>query len=323
MIEVAISNLNFDTAYEMAKEMPNLDEIKIGAILAAIEAKGYGAEVIAGFARGVSERSAVDLGEVIDTCGTGGDGANTINVSTAVAIALSTVHPVAKHGNRSISSKSGSADVLEALGVNIEMHPEFAKKMINEIGFAFLFAPLYHRSFAKVGKVRKKLGIRTIFNIIGPLSNPANPAYQIIGVSDRDLMMEVARAADMMGKKAIVVHGSGLDEVSPSKDSLIAIVDNGVEITVVSPEDFGIQRVNVVECKSSMESAERIRSVFAGRGLKEDRNFIAVNFAAAMLALGYEDLRENVEIFESKIENGEILTKLEEIVCGSTSTCHQ
>ncbi len=323
MIEVAISNLNFDIAYEIAKELPNFDEVQIAAILAAMEAKGYDAEVIAGFAKGISEKSAVDLGKVADTCGTGGDKASTINVSTAVAIALSTVHPVAKHGNRSISSKSGSADVLEVLGVNIEMSPELAKKMIDETGFAFLFAPLYHKPFAKVGAIRKKLGIRTIFNIVGPLSNPAKPAYQIIGVSDEDLLTEIARAVDMMERRAVVVHGSGLDEVSPSKETLLAIVDDGVDIIKVTPEDFGVRRVSIVECKSSVESAERIRSVFAGKGLKEDRNFIAVNFAAAMFAIGYEDLKEGVEIFENKIEDGEILAKLEEIVCRSTSTCRQ
>ena len=319
MIGAVLKGLNFDTAYELATEIPRMDEVEIAAILGAIEAKGYDAEVLAGFAKGVVEGAKVDLGEVADTCGTGGDGAASINVSTAVAIALSTIHPVAKHGNRAVSSKSGSADVLESLGVNIEMDEAKAREMISETGFAFLFAPLYHKSFARVVRVRRKLAIKTIFNIIGPLTNPANPVAQIVGVTTQDLVRTVGEALSILGRRGVVVHGSGLDEVSPSGKTNIAIVSGDVELLSLQPEDFGVERAKIIPCHSSEESARRIKAVFSGRGLKEDKIFIGINFATALLALGHEDLRENLEIFEERLWSGEFAGKLEEIVCKSTS----
>ncbi len=323
MIGEVLSGLDFDSAYRLARELSGMSEVEIAAVLAALEGRGYGADVIAGFVKGVVEDVSVDLGKVADTCGTGGDGAGTINVSTAVAIALSTLHPVAKHGNRSISSKSGSADVLEALGVDIEMKPEKARRMIERTNFAFLYAPLYHTRFAKVAGVRRELRIRTIFNIAGPLSNPANPVAQLVGVADERLLMDVAEALDAMGRRGVVVHGSGIDEVHPGRESIVAIVGNGIDVLTLTPADFGVESTKLLQCRNSVESAERIRAVFSGRGCKEDTNLIAVNFAAAMYAVGYEDLRENVEIFFEKVENGEFTRKLEEIVCKSTSTSNQ
>ncbi len=225
---------------------------------------------------------------------------------------------MAKHGNRAISSKSGSADVLQALGIDVGMDAEKARKMIRETGFAFLFAPLYHTQFARVASVRKELGIRTIFNIVGPLSNPANPVVQLIGVADEKLTITVAEALEMMGRKGIVAHG-GIDEVHPGRKSVLAIVDNGVDVITLSPDDFGIEATKVIQCNSSKESAERIRAVFSGRGRIEDRNLIAVNFSAALYALGYEDFKENVRIFSDMVESGEFLKKLEEIACKSTT----
>ncbi len=323
MIKEVILGLDFDSAYRLARELPEMSEVEIAAVLAALESRGYGADVIAGFVKGVVDGVSVDLGKVADTCGTGGDRAGTINVSTAVAIALSTLHPVAKHGNRSVSSKSGSADVLEALGVDIEMNPEKAKRMVEETNFAFLFAPLYHSQFAKVAGVRKELKIRTIFNIAGPLSNPANPVAQLVGVADEGLVGVVAEALDVMGKRGVVVHGSGIDEVHPGRESVIAIVSKGVDVITLTPADFGVESTKLLQCHNSAESAGRIRAVFSGRGCKEDTNLIAVNFATAMYAVGYEDLKENVEIFFEKIESGEFMRKLEEIVCKSTSTLNR
>jgi anthranilate phosphoribosyltransferase len=320
MIKDVLKGLDFDKAYSLAKELTNLDEVEIAAILAALEARGYDFEVIAGFARGITERSKVNLGRVVDTCGTGGDNSRTINVSTAVALALSTIHPVAKHGNRAMSSKSGSADVLEALGINIEMDAEKARMMVDETGFAFLFAPLYHSSFAKVVGVRRKLGIKTIFNVTGPLTNPANPTAQIVGVASERLLEDIANAISLLGRKAVVVHGRGLDEVSPKDETRVAIVNGDVEMLTLVPEDFGVSRANIVTCDSSKESAERIKAVFNGKGLDEDRTFIAINFAAALYTLGHEDLKENVEIFEEKLEMGEFARKLEEVACKSMTT---
>lgn len=323
MIEDVLRGLDFDRAYELAKTLPELDEVRVAAILAALEAKGYDSEVIAGFAKGIAEKAEIDLGRVMDTCGTGGDRTSSINVSTAVAIAISTIHPVAKHGNRAVSSRSGSADVLEVLGVRIDMDGEKARKMIEETNFAFLFAPLYHKSFARVASVRRNLGIRTIFNVTGPLTNPARPEVQIVGVASENLLNEVAHALALLGRRAVVVYGSGMDEVNPSSHTEIAVVNGGVERLKLLPEDFGVERCKVIPCLSCEESAERIKAVFSGRGREEDRRLIAINFAAALFALGYEDLKENVEIFDEKLQNMEFARKLEEIACKSTSTLIQ
>lgn len=323
MIESVFSPLDMEKAYEIAKKLPELDEIEISAILAVLEAKKYNAEVIAGFAKAMLEKSRVELGKVFDTCGTGGDKSETINVSTAVAIALSNFTRVAKHGNRAMSSQSGSADVLEKLGIKIDLSPEEAKGLIEKTNFAFLFAPRYHKDFAKVSEVRRKLGIRTIFNVLGPLVNPANPARQIIGVSSEELLKTVAESMEMLGRKGIVYHGSGIDEVSPFGKTTALIVENEIEKIELIPKDFGVTECRIVPCKSSDESASRIRAVFENKGLREDFLLIAINFSLAMFAIGYEDLKENVSIFKEGVESGEFLRKLEEIVCRSTSSSSQ
>ncbi|MBO8180773.1 MAG: anthranilate phosphoribosyltransferase [Archaeoglobus sp.] len=319
MIGEVLKGLNFDMAYELALSIPAMDEVEIAAVLGAIEAKGYDAEALAGFAKGVVDGVRINLGEVVDTCGTGGDKAASINISTAVAIALSSIHPIAKHGNRAVSSKSGSADVLESLGVNIEMDETKARKMISETGFAFLFAPLYHQSFARVVRVRRKLAIKTIFNIIGPLTNPANPVAQVVGVANAELLRTVGEALSILGRRGVVVHGSGLDEVSPLYETSVAVIGKNLEFLRLCPEDFGVKRAKIIPCQSSNESAKRIKAVFSGNGLEEDRILIGINFATALFALGYEDLKENMEIFEEKLQSGEFARKLEEIVCKSTS----
>ncbi len=318
MIEEVFSSLDMEKAYEVAKKLPELDEIEISAILAVLEAKKYDAEVIAGFAKAILEKSRIELGRVFDTCGTGGDKSETINVSTAVAIALSNFTRVAKHGNRAMSSQSGSADVLEKLGIKIDLSPEEAKGLIEKTNFAFLFAPRYHKDFAKVAKVRRKLGIKTIFNVLGPLVNPANPERQITGVSSEELLKIVSESMELLGKKGIVYHGSGIDEVSPSGKTMALIVERGIEKIDLTPKDFGIREYRIVPCKSSEESANRIRAVFENKGLEEDFALIAINFSLAMFAIGYEDLKENVSIFKEGVEKGEFLRKLEEIACRST-----
>lgn len=313
------NNLNMERAYEIALKIPEMDEIEISALLTALELKGYTPEVIAGFCRAVLDRINLDLGEVFDTCGTGGDFANTINASTAVAIATSIFAPVAKHGNRAVSSKSGSADVLEKLGIKIDCNANEAKKMIQETNFVFLYAPLYHKSFAKVSKVRKKLKMKTIFNILGPLVNPANPKKQIVGVSSEKDLYKVAEAMVLINRRGIVVYGSGIDEVNPNGETVVLLVKKEVEKIKLSPEDFGLKKSRIIPCSSSEESAFRVRAVLSGKGTEEDTNFIAINFATALLALGYEDLKENVEIFFENVENQSFIRKLEEIVCASKS----
>jgi anthranilate phosphoribosyltransferase len=320
MIELLFGNLDMEKAYEIALKLPEMDEVEISAILTGLELKGYNAEVLAGFSQAILEKTKLDLGRVFDTCGTGGDLSSTINVSTAVAIAVSLFNPVAKHGNRAVSSKSGSADVLEKLGIKIEQPAEVAKRMIGETNFAFLFAPLYHSAFAKVVGVRKKLRIRTIFNVLGPLVNPANPERQVIGVSSERLLIPVAETLSLLSRRGIVYYGSGIDEVNPNAETIAYLVENGIERLILTPEDFGLRKCKVVPCKDSEESAKRIRAVFANSGFEEDRNLVAINFATALYALGFEDLRENVAIFKEKIEEGEFLKKLGEIACRSMNT---
>ncbi|MCS7144915.1 MAG: anthranilate phosphoribosyltransferase [Archaeoglobaceae archaeon] len=319
MIEVLFGNLDMEKAYEIASKLPEMDEVEISAILTGLELKGYDSEVLAGFSKAILERVKLDLGKVFDTCGTGGDLSSTINVSTAVAIAMSLFTPIAKHGNRAVSSRSGSADVLEKLGIRIEQPPEIAKRMIKETNFAFLFAPLYHKTFAKVVGVRKKLKIRTIFNILGPLVNPANPERQIIGVSNERIILAVAETLNLLGREGIVFYGNGIDEINPRGETIAYLVENGVERIKLFPKDFGLEESEIIPCNSSEESAMRIRAVFANKGLEEDKKLIAMNFATALYALGYEDLKENVEIFKERVENGDFLRKMEEIICRSTN----
>lgn len=319
MIEAVLSGLDVEKAYEVAKILPELEDIEISAILAALEARKYNAEVVAGFAKAIIEKSRIDLGKVFDTCGTGGDRAETINVSTAVAITISSFTRVAKHGNRAVSSRSGSADVLEKLGIRIDLSREEAKNLIEKTNFTFLFAPKYHADFARVSEIRRRLRIRTIFNVLGPLVNPANPELQIIGVSDDGLLKIVAEAMELLGKRGVVYHGSGIDEVSPCGKTKALIVENGLEKIELSPKDFGVEGCKIVPCKSPEESASRIRAVFGNKGLEEDFTLISVNFSLAMFALGFEDLKENVSIFKERVENGEFLRKLDRI-CRSTSS---
>jgi len=314
-------NLSFEEAYELFNVLLNESDIRIAAYLAAMQTKGYTAEELAGFAKAMRDKALkVELGEVCDTCGTGGDRSSTINVSTASALILSCFKRVAKHGNVSVTSKSGSANVLSALGVKIDLGPSEVKKMIEKTNFAFLFAPLYHPSLKRIMPIRKELKIKTIFNILGPLANPANPRYQIVGVNSADLIDKVAEALSYLGvKKAVVVHGDGLDEVNPKSETIVAEV-NGSEIEKynICPEDFGLKRTKIIPCNSPEESANRIKAVLSGKGSEEDRNFIVINAAMALYATGFDDFKECRELVESVL--GDIAVKrLEEIVCLSKS----
>jgi len=221
---------------------------------------------------------------------------------------------VAKHGNVSVTSKSGSANVLEAFGVNINMDPEDARKLIDETNFTFLFAPRYHPALKKIMPVRKQLGIKTVFNVLGPLANPAEPDYQIVGVNSPDLVEKIAEALKLLGvEKALVVHGSGLDEISPSNETIIAEIGKDVEIYNVTPEDFGVEKSKIQPCSSPDESAERIMKVFSGE-INDDANFILINASAALYAAKVaSDFKDGVELVRNAIEDGEVLKKLREV----------
>ncbi len=312
-------NLSFEEAYELFNDLIEESPIRIAGILTALQTKGYTSEEIAGFAKAMRDKAVkVDLGEVVDTCGTGGDNSNTINVSTASAIILSCFTRVAKHGNVSITSKSGSANLLEALGIEYRLTPEKAKVLIEKTNFTFLFAPLYHPALKRVMPVRRELGIKTIFNVLGPLANPSNPKRQVVGVYSRDLVEKVAHALNILGvERAYVVHGEGLDEVNPRGETVVGVVDGDVDFIKVTPEDFGLKRVKIRPCNSPKESAERIKAVLSGKGLEEDRNFVLINSALA-LNLIFDDLKECVELVKNCLEDL-ALKKLEEISCLSRS----
>lgn len=314
-------NLSFEEAYELFNVLLNESDIRIAAYLAAMQTKGYTAEELAGFAKAMRDKALkVELGEVCDTCGTGGDRSSTINVSTASALILSCFKRVAKHGNVSVTSKSGSANVLSALGVKIDLGPSEVKKMIEKTNFAFLFAPLYHPSLKRIMPIRKELRIKTIFNILGPLANPANPRYQIVGVNSADLIDKVAEALSYLGvKKAVVVHGDGLDEVNPKSETIVAEVNESeIEKYNICPEDFGLKRTKIIPCNSPEESANRIKAVLSGKGSEEDRNFIIINAAMALYATGFDDFKECREFVESVLGD-KALKRLEEIICLSKS----
>jgi len=312
-------DLSFEESYDLFNQLIEESPVRIAGILTALQTKGYTAEELAGLAKAMRDKAIkINLGEVLDTCGTGGDRSFTINVSTASAIILSCFTRVAKHGNVSVTSRSGSANLLEALGVKYKLSPNEAKILMEKTNFTFLFAPLYHPTLKKIMPIRRELKVRTVFNVLGPLSNPSNPSYQLVGVSSLDLVDKVARALEILKvKRAFVVHGSGLDEVNPKDETVVLEVCDGVEKFKLNPNDFGLNPVKIKPCYSPEESAKRIRAVLSGKGSEEDRNFIIANSALA-LNLIRDDLNECVDLVKLAIEEFAI-RKLEEIVCLSRS----
>ncbi|MCS7121466.1 MAG: anthranilate phosphoribosyltransferase [Archaeoglobaceae archaeon] len=307
--------LSFEEAYELFDYFLKESDIKVAACLAALQARNVSSEELAGFAKAMRDNCIkIDLGEVCDTCGTGGDNASTINVSTAAAIVLSCFKKVAKHGNRSVTSRSGSADVLESLGIRI-VEKDKLKDMIERTNFAFLFAPKFHPLLQKFSNLRKELGIRTIFNLAAPLANPSEPKYQLIGVSDPRLVEVVAEAAEMLKiKRAIVVCGIKVDEVNPSGETIVAEVENGIDFYKVYPKDFGFDSCKIIPCSDARESATRIEAVFRGKGLKEDEIFININSAMALFASGFS-FKESLEL----VKVADVEKKLEVLRCVSSS----
>jgi len=296
------NDLSYEGAYQLLSDMGNKSPVNIAAEIVAMQSKGYTGNEIAGFAQAMRDKAVqIDLGSTADTCGTGGDRSSTINVSTASSILLSCFHPVAKHGNSSVTSKSGSSNAMQHLGVSIENDLDSIKKGMEACQYAYLHAPLFHPSLKSIMPVRATLGIKTIFNVIGPLCNPARPDYQMIGISDYDLMEKMAEALSIIGvKRAVVVHSRGLDEVHPSKRTYVCEVNKKqIENYVVAPSDFGLGRTSIVPCDGPPESAERIESVLAGRGIREDQNIIILNASMALHAASGRELAECREMVEA------------------------
>ena len=290
----------------------------IAAVLTAMRCRGETAEEVAGFvkfAREIAVKVPLRV-EAIDTAGTGGDGAGTINLSTTAAIvAAAAGAKVLKHGNRSASGLFGSADFMEAVGYNLEVGPEKAAEMVERVGFAFVFAPKYHPAFARVAPVRRQLPFRTVFNLVGPLANPGLVKRQLIGVAERRLLDVVGGVAALLLDFALVVYGSGMDEVSTEGPTEVVEVRRGtVERYVVTPEDFGIQKTPIPRASGKEEAVALALAGLRGEH-KEAEAAIAANAAAALYVAGVvKDLRDGYELAVKTIREGAAYRKLLEAV---------
>jgi anthranilate phosphoribosyltransferase len=299
---------------------------QIGAFLVALRIKGETADEIAGCAEAMREHVLVvrpARTDLVDTAGTGGDGARTFNISTAAAlVAAAAGAGVAKHGNRAVSSSSGSADVLEALGFNLELPPETIARSIDELGFGFLFAPTHHPAMRHAAPVRRELATRTVFNVLGPLTNPAGARAQVVGVYAPELVPTIADVLARLGaERAFVVHGAaGVDELSPAGPNLVCeVADGRVRRREIDPLDLGIERCAPEELGGGdpAENAETIRRIFAGaEGGKRDA--VLLNAAGAIAAGGLaRDLAEGVSLAREAIDSGAAGERLEALIAFS------
>jgi anthranilate phosphoribosyltransferase len=335
VIQEVISKLLDGTQLTRAEARAVMDEImrgeatpaQIGGFLVALRSKGETADEITGCAEAMRDHVLVvrpDRDDLVDTAGTGGDGARTINISTAAAlVAAAAGAGVAKHGNRAVSSACGSADVLEALGFTLAQEPQRIAMSIDELGFGFLFAPSHHPAMRHAAAVRRELATRTVFNVLGPLTNPAGARAQVVGVYSPDLVRTIADVLARLGaRRAYVVHGEGgIDELSPVGQNLVAeVVDGRVLERRLDPEsELGIPRCSVDELRggSPAENAEAIREVFAGASGGR-RDAILLNAAGAIAASGHAaDLREGLEVARRTIDSGAAAERLELLIAFS------
>src|SRR4051812_6240616 len=308
-------------------------DAQIAALLVALHMKGETVEEIVGFAEAIraaaaplhTNDSALDVSgterdALVDTCGTGGDASNTFNISTATALTVAGAGVrVAKHGNRSVSSKCGSADVMEALGININLPPSRVAACLDQVGIAFLFAPAMHSAMKYVQPARRELRLRTVFNLLGPLTNPARASAQVVGVYSEDLVEKVAHALCMLGlKRALVVHGSdGLDEITISGPTRIAEVREGaVRSFEITPEQFGLNRspIETLSGGDASSNAEIIVSLLRGENSPK-RDVVLLNAAAALVAAGKTNsIAEALPLAAESLDKGLAAAKLRALI---------
>ena len=330
MIEQAIlkvykfQDLTYDEAYQTMDEIMDgkASEVQISAYLTAMSMKGETIEEITASAKAMRAHSVklLDDREVLEIVGTGGDGSNTFNISTTSSIVISAAGiPVAKHGNRSASSKCGAADVLEELGVDINIEPEKSLACLDEINLCFMFAQNYHRSMKYVAGVRQELSTRTMFNILGPLTNPAGATMQVLGVYDKDLVEPLIKVLSNLGvKSALSVYGmDGMDEISPSDNTFVCELKNGEVMSYeISPEYFGMAPVSKkdLEGGDAKVNAEITKAILEGeKGPK--RNAVLLNSAAGFYVAGkVESLRDGVDLAAEIIDSGKALDQLEKFI---------
>ncbi|OUL30964.1 anthranilate phosphoribosyltransferase [Nostoc sp. 106C] len=300
-----------------------------GAILTALNFRGVSADELTGMAEVLQSQSSFlrtqnsALTSLIDTCGTGGDGSSTFNISTAVAfVAAAYGVPVAKHGNRSASSLTGSADVLEALGVNLSAPSEKVQAAVEEVGITFLFAPGWHPALKAVATLRRTLKVRTVFNLLGPLVNPLNPTGQVVGLFTPKLLATVAQALNNLGKqKAIVLHGrEKLDEAGLGDVTDLAVLSNGeVELTTVNPEAVGVTAATIGALRGGdvQENAEILKAVLQGKGTQAQQDAVALNASLALQVAGaipLLDHAQGIKVAKEILDSGAPWVKLEQLV---------
>ncbi len=301
---------------------------QIGGFLVALRLKGETADEIAGSAEAMRAHAITvhpKRDDLVDTAGTGGDGGRTFNISTAAAlVAAAAGAGVAKHGNRSVSSASGSADVLEQLGFRLDLEPARIAESIDELGFGFMFAPTHHPAMKHAGPVRRELAARTVFNVLGPLTNPAGARAQVMGVYSPELVPVIADVLAQLGaRRAFVVHGAGgIDELSPAGPNLVCeVVDGDVRRREIDPLELGIERCDPAELRGGTpaENAQRIREVFDGSNGGR-RSAILLNAAGAIAAGGHaKDLKEGIGLAREAIDSGAAAERLNELVAFSNA----
>ena len=330
MIDVLLTqtSLSFSQSQQLfdAIMQGNVNDIELAAILVALKIKGEVSDEIAGAAASMRANAVpfvTNLTQLVDSCGTGGDGSNTINISTTAAIVAAACGiNMVKHGNRSVSSNSGSADLLKALGINIDMTPEHATHCLEQTGFTFLFAPHYHSGVRHAMGVRTTLKTRTIFNILGPLANPAAPDVQLLGVYDESLCLPMAETLKTLGtKRAMVVHGSGTDEIALHGLTTVAELNNGeIRQYTISPADFGLANYSLEQLagEGPEYNANASRAILAGTGTDAHNAAIIVNVAALLyLTNKADDLKSAATQVKEVLQSGRALNTLNAIVTSS------
>jgi len=332
MIQEAISklieakDLSLDEAEGVMNEIMSgsATDAQIAGFLVALRLKGESIEEITACAKVMREKASrikpSNNSELVDVVGTGGDKSGTFNISTAAAFVVAGAGiPVAKHGNKSVSSKSGSADVLTSLGINIDLDPEKVEKCISEVGIGYMFAPKFHGAMKYAIGPRKELAVRTIFNILGPLTNPAEAPYELMGVFDEKLTEPLAEVLGNLGcKHALVVHGNGLDEITLAGETKVSEFKDGHVMTYnIKPTDFEIKIADLEEVKGGTpeENKEIILSVLKGDEKGAKRDVVLLNAGAAIYVSGKVDsIKKGVELAKDSIDSGKALEKLNQLV---------
>jgi anthranilate phosphoribosyltransferase len=319
-------DLTEDAMAEMISDIfsGGITDAQIGAFMAALATKGETFEELAGAARAMrrkAKRIHTTASTVVDTCGTGGDASNTFNISTTTAFVVAGCGAtVAKHGNRSITSQCGSADLLEAMGMNLDIEPEIVEEAVGEIGIGFLFAPRFHGAMKYAAKARKEVGIRSIFNMLGPLTNPAAANCQLLGVFAPELTEMFANALKLLGaKRAFVVHGhDGLDEISVCDATRVSELNDGMIRTYdIAPEQLFGKPADPEELRGGtpVENAAITRAILSGDEQGPKRDVVVLNASAALVAAGLApDLNSGIQLAKESIDGGAALQKLEALV---------